>query len=236
MHITEQHLQRAGMTGNEAKVYLLLLKEGMHNANSAAKRTHIDRSLVYTVLNNLIHKGLVTSTHKKEKKYFEVTPPENLLNNIKEQEAYLKELIPQLHTLQKIEPTDFQVTGYEGKKGIRSFLQYIIKEKHVSCFGATGKLFDLLYGLPTIVQKQMREVNIRAILSPTSHHSATFKKLNIQTRFLATDNKATTCICGDKISIHLAKEEPILIMITNKEIATTYQEHFELLWKTAKPN
>ncbi|MCK5632701.1 hypothetical protein KAH94_03060, partial [bacterium] len=52
MEILEQ-LKIAGLTNNEAKVYLALLKIGQTNANILAKETSLDRSLTYTILNNL---------------------------------------------------------------------------------------------------------------------------------------------------------------------------------------
>src|SRR3989344_8110701 len=70
MLITEEHLQKAGLTRNEAKVYLLLIQEGAMIANALAKRSHIDRSLTYTILNNLTNKGMVTATYQQTKKHF----------------------------------------------------------------------------------------------------------------------------------------------------------------------
>ena len=57
---------------------------------------------------------------------------------------------------------------------------------------------------------------------------------NIEFRFLEVKSKATTTIFNDSVAIHLIKEKPIIIIIKNKEIAESYQNHFEVLWKIAK--
>lgn len=235
MHVTEEHLQKAGLTLNEAKIYLFLIKEGPSNASSLAKKARIDRSLTYTILNNLTNKGLVISTYKGTKKQFTISSPENFFNPIKEQENYLNELIPALKSITTNPPTHYEVLIYEGKKGIRSFIQDILHEQHVDSFGATGGLFELLYELPTIIKERLKTVAIRTIISPQTKHLELFKKLHIKTRTLPTVNQATTCIYGNKISIHLTKSQPFMIVIKSKEIADTYRQHFELLWKLAKP-
>ena len=49
----QEKLQQAGLTGNEAKVYLELLKKGELSASDVAKKISMDRTLTYTVLNHL---------------------------------------------------------------------------------------------------------------------------------------------------------------------------------------
>ena len=98
----EDKLRIAGLTGNEAKVYAQLLKKGSLSANELAKKIGIDRTLTYTVLNHLIERGLVNYVIKKNKKFFEAADPENLLNPIKEKEAFIKDLIPELRRIEKL--------------------------------------------------------------------------------------------------------------------------------------
>ena len=42
-------------------------------------------------------------------------------------------------------------------------------------------------------------------------------------------------IYGNKTAIILWAEKPIVIAIREKEIADSYRNHFELMWKLAKP-
>ena len=68
----EEKLRKAGLTGNEAKVYLELLRKGALSANDLAKKISMDRTLTYTVLNHLIEKGLVNYVIKEKKKFFQL--------------------------------------------------------------------------------------------------------------------------------------------------------------------
>ena len=71
MEILEK-LQKAGLTGNESKVYLELVKKGELSANQIAKNLGIDRTLTYTILNHLIEKGQVSYVIRDNKKFFSI--------------------------------------------------------------------------------------------------------------------------------------------------------------------
>ena len=108
-------LKEAGLTGNETKVYYELLKKGELVANNIAKNIGLDRTLTYTILNNLIEKGQVSYIIKEKKKFFSVTDPENLLNSIKKKEVIIKDLIPELKQIKTLTQTEQEIKIYEGK-------------------------------------------------------------------------------------------------------------------------
>ena len=236
MHEFEAKLQKAGLTGNESKVYLELLRRGSLSANEVAKKISMDRTLAYTVLNHLIEKGLVNYVIKNNKKFFEAADPENLMNKIKEKESFVSDLIPELEKLEKIKETTQEVNIYEGKEGVRTLMREIIKSKSFCSFGATGRAYDILYELPSIAKELSKKgFSARIILNSEYKQHPMIKIKTIQSRFLDIKSEATTSIFGDKVAIHMIKQKPIVIIIKNKEIAESYQNHFEVLWKAAKP-
>ena len=237
MEYNESSLTEAGLTGNEARVYLALLKEGSSVANSLAKRISMDRTLTYTVLNNLIDKGLVNFVKKDKKKYFSAADPTNLLNPLKEKEFFITNLITSLQSIKKVEPISYEVKVYEGKKGLRTFIEEASNTKEFLSFGSTGKMYDLIYELPNKVKEHLtEETKVRIITSKQYIKNKGFDIRQFQVRYLNTKHEATTSIFGDKVAIHLIKEKPFVIIIHNKEIAQSYKEYFEVLWKVAKIN
>ena len=96
-----EKLQQAGLTGNEARVYLELLKKGELSANQIAKNIGMDRTLTYTVLNNLIEKGQVNYAIRENKKFFSCSIPDNLINSLKTKEFIILNLIKELKTIKK---------------------------------------------------------------------------------------------------------------------------------------
>ena len=140
MNTLIEKLKKTGLSGNESKVYLELLRRGSISANDLSKKLGMDRTLAYQVLNNLIEKGLVSHIIKDGKKHFDVINPENLLIQVKEKEKFIESLIPELNRIEKIKENKQEINVYEGKQGLKVLLEDMIRSKEICVFGATGKI------------------------------------------------------------------------------------------------
>jgi len=234
MNIHEK-LQQAGLTGNESKAYLELLKKGELSANQIAKNVGMDRTLIYTVLNHLIEKGQVNYIVKENKKVFSCSTPEALLNPIKAKETIILDLIQELGKIktEKHEPVEIKV--YEGKEGFRTFMNITLKEKELLAFGGTGRAYDLLYEMPVIGKQLEKSGSILKVILDEQHKKHNFTKFkNVHVRIADAKSESTTSIFGDYVSIHMIKDKPIVILIRNKDIAKSYKNYFNFMWKAAK--
>ncbi|MBU1975357.1 MAG: BlaI/MecI/CopY family transcriptional regulator [Nanoarchaeota archaeon] len=238
MNTINENLKKAGLTGNEAKVYYALLQRDPSSANEVAKKISMDRSLTYTVLNNLIEKGFVSYVIKGKKKYFQATPPEIFLTSLKKQEFIVTNLVTTLNKIKKVPESDHEIRVYEGKEGSRTFMRLLSKQKDVCTFGATGRTYDLLYESPTIVKDfEKKGFTARIITNPKYKTHPMTKIKNAKIKYLRINSDATTTIFGDYVGIHILTQKPVIILIRNKEIARSYKNHFEVLWEasSAKP-
>jgi len=237
MEVLVEKLKKAGLTGNEAKVYLELLKRGSISANELAKKVGLDRSLTYQLLNNLVEKGLVSYVIKENKKYFEAADPENILIKIKEQERLVESLIPDLKKIEKLKEKEQEVKVYEGKQGLKTFFEDLIKSKEVCIFGSTGKSYDVLkFEIPHIAKKaQELGMKGKMVTSKEFKRHEMTRLPNLKVRYLEEiKSPATTTIYEDKVAIHVLTDKPVVIIIKNKDIAEGYRNYFEFLWKRAK--
>ena len=231
-----EKLHVSGLTGNEAKVYLELLKIGESSANEIAKNIGMDRTLAYTVLNNLIEKGQVNYVIKKGKKIFSCSSLDNLLTSVKSKELLINGLIKELRSLEKKDSERTKIEIYEGKEGLRTIINLMRRHKSLCFFGATGRAYDYLYEIPALAKEWAKEKRFaRAITSPKYKGHEMTKVKNIQIRYLDVESEATTSIYGDYVSIHISIDKPFIILIKDKYIAQSYRNHFEVLWKVAKP-
>jgi len=231
----QERLKKTGLTGNESKVYLELLKQGELSANEIAKKLSMDRTLAYTVLNHLLEKGMVSYVIRDSKKFFNSEDPENLLNSVRKTQVFIEDLLPDLRKIEQIKDTPFKINVYEGKEGVRTFSRLIMKHKIMCSFGATGRAYDYLYETPTLVkQLEKKGFSAKIITLPKYKNHPMIKVKNIQTRYLDIKSEATTSIFGNYVSIHILTQKPLVILIQNKEVVESYQNHFEVLWKSAK--
>ena len=232
---TYEKLKEAGMTGNEAKVYLELCEKGSLSANQIAKNLDMDRTLTYTILNHLITKGQVNYIVKENKKFFSCSNPENLLNSVKAKEALIQDLVDELKKLKVRKQEETEIDVYEGKEGIRNLMREMTKVKHIDAFGATGRAYDLLFESPALGKEaEKKKVTMRILTNKKHKGKEFFKFKNIRVKFLDVESEATTSIFGDCIAIHLIKDKPIVIIIKNKDIANSYRNYFEWMWKRAR--
>ena len=92
-------LQDFGLTEKQVNLYLALLKSGESTASDLAKATNTNRSFTYDRLKKLTELGLVSYVIKDNKKYFIPAKPSQLLAILKEREAKIKSILPQLESI-----------------------------------------------------------------------------------------------------------------------------------------
>ncbi len=232
-----EKVKKAGLGGNEARIYLELLRRGSISANDLARKMGMDRTLAYQVLNKLMEKGLANHIIKENKKYFAAASPDNLLSSIKEHESIILSVIPELNKIEKLKEKEQEVKVYEGKRGLRVLFEDVLKSKNICVFGASGKSFDALkFEIPYLAKKSLKAgMKGRMITSNKFRRHEMTKLPNLKARFLEeVESHATTTIYDDKVAINIVVEKPIVIIIKNADVADGYRSYFEFLWKTAK--
>lgn len=241
-------LRKLGLTDNEIKIYLDLLKSGLSSAYEISNRTRIYRVHVYDKLEQLIEKGLVTTVLKGAKKHFQAVHPSKIKQYLDEKKRILDEqekdfekILPELESFMKLPREDTFVEVFRGSEGLKYFLKDIIKtEKDVLVTGIEDKKYE--EALPIFMKQYFRDlrnnkINER-IITVKSKDVFLFDKdvaPNTEYRFLeAKDfNPTNTFVYGDKVVIVTWGNPITAIMIKNKDIAETYKNHFEYLWKIA---
>ncbi len=241
MATTEEKLKQAGLAGNEAKVFLELLKRGSINGSELAKKVGLDRTLTYQVLNKLAEKGLVNYIMKEKKKYFSATNPDNLLRPVNEQVEFIQNLIPELKNIEKLKEVEQFVEVYEGISGLKVMYEEVLKSKDFCFFGGTGKSYEVLHSWEMKrIEKEIerRGMNGRGVMDSKIRGKEFTKVKGLKVRYLDNVEAYNTAfgITEDKISIHcLAQEKPIVIFIKNKFIVNTLKNYFEFMWSVARP-
>lgn len=237
-----KQLEELGLTHNEALTYTALLEIGETTTGAIVKKTSLHRVLIYDALERLIKKGLVSFVIKENRKYFQATDPDRLLDFIKEKEEIAKSILPELNLKQKQAKTKQQVSIYEGVKGLKSVLQNMLKELSPNgnyCVFASGNMADSLGPYYNIYQKEKEKNKIKSLIIydeefknrkdilKITHGTIKFYPLT----YFPTD----TFIYNNKVLIVIWNANPsFAILITNKQTAESYKKLFNVFWKNAK--
>ena len=237
-------LKELGLTEGETEVYLALLNLGLSTTGKIMKQADISNSKVYEVLDKLVKKGLASYVIQKNKRHYSATPAERLLDYLEEKkkgieknQSELRKFIPTLEQLRKEKELP-EATIYRGKKGALVALNEVIdagkKGKEVVGFGTED--------YPTYFPAQIKDY-VKIAKKYKFKERLIFRKgfkspnPNAKIRYIPKEFiiPVRTMVYGDKVAIVDFTEPMTTIIIHKKEIAKAYKEHFNLLWKTAKP-
>ena len=238
-------LQDLGLNEIEIKVYLELFKSESLLASEIASRLNLHRTTSYYILENLIKKGLVSYVIKAGKKYFIATNPKKLLEIEKEREIKIKSLIPELIKLKQPLEKIPLVEVYEGKEGIKTIWEDIIKsiKNEELLILATGKAPKILpYYLPNFHNRRIKQnIKLNIIYNDFEESKKRGKELAkmkfTKVKYLSKKYfmPSSTLIYDEKIAFMLWNENKIIgILIHDKDINKSFQNYFNLLWKIAK--
>ena len=237
----EEFLMELGFTKNESKVYFSLLKRGSITAGQISSDTSIHRTNVYDCLERLIEKGLVNYIHKEGKKFYQASDPKKIKDILVEKEQRFSEILPKMVKLKKSFVNQELVEIHRGIKAVKMNLYSFLKKKSSI----------LVYGIPKIALNLMEDfiltyhkkrVMKKIVMKHIYDEDATkrIKQLNnmpyTYAKYLPKmkNSPVSTNICGNEILFILWSESPYIIKIKNKEIANSYKNYFDLLWKISR--
>src|SRR6185369_11678946 len=149
MHtMLEKYLQDLGLTDKEATIYLSLLQVDGATALDLSKKTKINRSTVYVTIESLSKKGLVSETTIGKKTQFQAESPERLETFVEkrrlqfeEQSQRLKDIIPEIKSIERKTGERPVVKYFEGKEGILSMLGEVFGPDD----GKEGEFIHIIY-------------------------------------------------------------------------------------------
>lgn len=236
----EEVLESLGLTKIEGKVYLDLIRHGKSNVGDIAKRTHLNRTNLYDILQSLKQKGFIF-TSENIKKIFIANPPEILLKKYEENRIKINEAVEELKKEVKPEDEKTKIKVFEGKQSFKEILKAIQKEKNPLYF----------YGASTESCKTFGEEYIKSMHSERIKNKITMKIIsfkyskerielvnkmpfteikNIPDKYFYEDNVTMFAVSGDKVFIGTQIEPIYLFMIENEQIAKNYIGLFNTLW------
>lgn len=246
----ENILKDIGLTINETKVYLALLELGESKTGEILKKSGLTSGKIYEILSSLQKKGLVSMIIKSGVKYFSPANPNQLIyyleekkKDIKEKEMAFKEILPNLiDKINKIkEPVHIEI--FIGYKGLRTAyykeFDFAKKTSTLYVFGVLQreKYPKKLYNFFVFNMKPKRDqlnIKIKKLLSEDARNSRKDHEKKAEIRYLPYGSLISINVIENLSIMGIQTEEPIFITIENKEVAKSFIEQFELLWKIAK--
>lgn len=233
----EKFLEELGLSDKESKVYLALLEVDSYSVVDLSKKTGINRTTIYPILESLSKKGLISEVKVDKKVRFAAEPPERLETyverrklQLEEQEKRLKDVIPQLKSAQREEGEKPVIKYFEGKEGALS-----ANEEYIKSAKNDSELMYMIYPRDLLEEiftesdlekhKKIRtgsKIQAKSVFTYTKGKYESDKNSDrVQIDSNKYPIKADISVFEDKIRISTLGKKISTLLIKNIDLATT---------------
>jgi sugar-specific transcriptional regulator TrmB len=227
-------LKEAGLTENEAKVYLALIDKGSNLAGRISRITGLHRRTVYDTTETLIKKGLIGYILENNRRLFKATNPNKIIETLQEKQNLLEPLVKELQNKLSQTKSKQETLFYKGKAGLKNIFEDQLSAKEILILGASPKAYETLQFYFKWYDKKRVKAKIKTKIIAYDKKIKGIPKAEIRYLPQKYSNPVAINIYKDKTVIILWAKEPIAILIKDSEITEGYKKHFELMWKLAK--
>ena len=248
-----EQLRRIGLTEGELKVYKAILDIGECTKTGLAKQSGVAPSNVYDITNRLIEKGMISKVEKDGVAHFSAANPRHIMdfldkkqNDVEKEKQFVEAMLPQLMFKfnQASEKTNVEV--FYGWKGLKTVFDDLLYECNNGdenfVFGASigennEKADRFFVKYSELIEKKgmVSYIVLNEDLRDRDTRTKFFIKLkNHNIRFLFQSTPCEITIYKNKIFLTILKAKPLVIRITSKEVADSFKQYFNLMWKQAK--
>lgn len=247
----EDIYRQIGLSKEESEIYQSLLENGALSASELAKTTSVKRTYIYTLVQDLVRKGLVIQEKRGRVTTFVAQSPDKLLeltesrkNALEQTRQALENVLPSLKSLYTVSGSKPIMTYFEGLEGIKKVYLDTLKEgKDIDALVETSKVEPEVYAWLTREYAPRRVkmgINVRAIVA-SGVKTEKYVRLNEaelrETRQVESKDypfEHEINIYGSKLAIiNHRKGYPLLgLIIDHPVVAKTFQSWFELTWSS----
>ena len=211
--------------------------------NEIAVSTGLNRTSTYDILQNLVERGIASHVIKAGVKYFEAADPQTFLFALDEKREKLNSVIEELQTIRKTITEKPKVEMFEGKEGIKSMMDDIIRTKQpVVAISSKYPISDIIsFYMPQFVKNRLKnKIPIKLLSSVKRRYEAwkpNDKKEMRETRFSPKTKDMPNAIYtyGNKVAIFNTRPDaPMGVLIENKDFADSMKILFNIVWEANK--
>lgn len=230
-----------GLSPKEAEIYLIALELGPSSILEISKATSINRSTIYTIIDSLLKKALISIEVLGFKKLYVAEDPKRLESIFEQKKKDLLDSLPIFKEIYQTESRHSFIKYCEGLESIKRLYEELLEEiKSGDDYLVIGNQASWFSKDPSFFEKFIRKrsklnIKIRLLLQDSAtaqKHKKFEKNLNQKIRILPKDTHLSTnmVILPKKIIIHQLEGLPLAVVIESRSIVQMNRELFEIIW------
>jgi len=234
----EEQLEKLGLHKNESKVYLTLFELGKVKAGQLIEHTKLHRNLVYTALDELTERGLVTKIVRGAVAEFSANDPHHLIDELDAKKEMAEKVVAEIK--KKAAQTPREVTVYEGNESIVDVTEKNLDApagETIYILGASNSTISEPFGGWDRFHKMRvkKNINFKVLYDHTVAKDvleARNKLPMAEARYFPFDIEMPVWfnMCNDKLAIMVTGEDPLVFDIRSRPVADAMKKYFEYFW------
>jgi sugar-specific transcriptional regulator TrmB len=246
----EQELMSLGLTWNEVKVYMSLMKLGGTQVGGIINDLKVHRQIAYNALDALEKRGMVQKTMKNGIAHFKINDPDVIVEEARKREMTAARLSESIKLEMKKSRHEHEINIYNGQEGVKKFYIQAFKKfpigDTVYIMGVSVKGHENALGEEFIKGtyrklRDQRKIYSKLVMGESERTDEEGYNRNTnpelrQTRYLPYEsaNPISTTIWPDRVTFMSTGKNIFLVDIINKEFRDSFMDYFNMLWKIAK--
>jgi sugar-specific transcriptional regulator TrmB len=244
-------LRELGLTSEQAKLYIELLKEPATHLR-LAHATGINRTKVYRIIDDLEKRSLVTRRTDDRGSFLVAADPSTLEvelvskeESLKSQRVAFNSLLPTLQQIKANEASGFIVQTYEGAEGFKQMLWHELKAEGENLIFGSGTIEDLVPDGRWAEKHRAQTVDanylIRELINPGEKDKPFTLNEAFMDRYTYRNIEVDILLLKNQISIynntvatyHWRNDQKVGVEVINDNYAAMMRQLFENYWQIA---
>lgn len=241
-----------GLRQEHLKIYLASLEWGETSLSNLAYKSKLPRTTIYSLIDDLIAKGIITVSAKRDKKNYIPADPEYLLTLLKQKEVEVQHLISKLNnnmdtlkTIQNKNDNKPKIHYLAGAEGIMQAYEMTFNtdEVLVQCLTSDYGVVPVEYfeGEDGYFNRFFLRSNVKSkeILAEESDDSEYITKYssgkNLQLRVPVSGDLSTDFFLFDNtvVFVSFSEKESYALVVEDPKVANCMRNLFNLAWESA---
>jgi len=246
-------LSQIGLTESEQKVYVALLDLGDSTRSDIVNTSGVAGSKIYELLEKLQEKGLVSIYMKDNVKHFKAVNPNQILNYVQKKKSELLDIEIQAHNILPIllgkfnaSKEDQEIELLSGIRGLEIIFREQVELLHGgdTCYvlgGTKGSdeavvqaFFEKIH-----LMREQKKIKTKMLFNSNQKQSteelySTKKYPCTSTKYIDHDSPVAINIYANRTVILIFGRQISAIHIKSQDVANSFMEYFNLLWKVSK--
>jgi HTH-type transcriptional regulator, sugar sensing transcriptional regulator len=235
-----KELQNAGLSENEAKVYLAALELGETSVYRLAKKSGVKRTTTYLAVESLKEKGLMSGYNRDNVAICFAENPKKLTERLEEKKNAIEKIMPELLAFTNLIDKKPKIRYFEGKESYKEVFSDVLKYPDSEMLGTFNEKFwnwENYFTEYFMPKRKEKKIWARILFRDNPELNTIAQEIQeyfSQTKRVPSEKfkvEIEMVVYGHNKVGMVSYDEEMAIIIESQKIHDTQKSFFEVIWE-----